>query len=255
MKKMIMFALLLSLLTAPCFGFGLSSGWGSGWGSGWSQKYYRPKKNTIELEFFNLKSKVEGLIAKLDIFESKLEEITQGTEPQTDQKLLLKSGGDVIGELISAEQWEIKFKPNDDFEVATINSYGQLTGNWAGAYLFHKEYDCAGQGYQVGGSFTGDSPANTYTMFIAPIKNKLIANDKNLYYIPKGTPHITAKMLSRYGYDYNAGETKCINLDYSTENTAFLKAMPNDPAVTGIYTYPLKTPFTVDDWPSELIFE
>jgi len=254
MKKMIMFGLIFSFLSVSCFGWG----WGSSWGRNDSWHKKPSKKDVISSEFYNLKNVVDGLIARFDVFETRLEEVIKEAEPSTQQKLLLKSGGDVIGELISVEQGELKFRPNDDFEIATINSHGILTGSLAEAILFYKEYDCAGQGYQIGGAFIAESTANLYTIFIAPTKNKLIGNNENLYYIPKGTSYITAKMLSYYGWDHYTGETKCINFDYlshSYENMAFLKAMPNDPAVTGIYTYPFKTPFTVDDWPSELIIE
>ncbi len=100
---------------------------------------------------------------------------------------------------------------------------------------YFKSNSCQGDPY----IFYGNNTAKSFVL--VPSKGMIVNYQNSLYYYPKNT--ITHKFIYQsYKKYYNDA---CIN-ETGDSNYLYIKLLPNDPAVTGILTYPFPLPITID---------
>ncbi len=145
--------------------------------------------------------------------------------------------GDVIGSItlekdVSADVTDDKnFWFHKDFYKARLYADGTIYSN----YVYHfKLAGCQGELY------IQFKIENNKNFLLPPLKGEIFKYQENLYYYPKNSD---AHKFTSQSFRTTGGE--CIDR-IGEVNWLYIQLLSNDPAVTGIQTYPFPLPITID---------
>jgi len=147
----------------------------------------------------------------------------------------VKAAGKGIGvKIVKTESGSDKFVAHNYFEAVTLNKNGNII-NDPGLFPLFKQIDCSGDPY-----FWYDATGDVDFRF-PRLKGRLVDHQNQLYYYKPGQNKVYKTIMLSYFQSDN-----CTNYNGSGYQALFFKLVPNDPAVTGIETYPFPTPITID---------
>jgi len=158
-----------------------------------------------------------------------LADLTNGSSAEIISQIF--ADGNLIGttKLNQFKNYSLKLRFNEAFEEAELLKNGHIEAN--SESVFFKSLNCQGEVYYQ---------YNILGFSFRPIKGKVIPDGDILYYYPPLVENIyQTTMLS------SSTNQSCSNLVWLNEST-YIKLLPNDPAVTGVYNYPFPTPITVE---------
>lgn len=145
----------------------------------------------------------------------------------------VKAAGKGIG--VKIESGSDKLIAHNYFEAVTLNKNGTIA-NAQGFPSYFKKIDCQGELY-----FWYDATGDNNTFRFPRLKGALIDHQNELYYYKPGQDKIYKTLMFSY---FESGQ--CTNYNGSGYQALFYKLIPNDPAVTGVDTYPFPTPITIE---------
>lgn len=161
----------------------------------------------------------------------------------------VRANGKIIGKgypYYSLREMKVRFR--NGYHAAAISPKGEI-GH--GAVHFSSE-NCTGTPYIVKTQLVGDESTDDLFLFL-PFKGELMGHNaagvKKLYYYPPKAQLYKSTVRSSWA-NYNQ---TCTNEVKS--NQIVIKLLPNDPTVTGVETYPIPTPITIDGYTTPIIEE
>ncbi len=202
----------------------------------------------IQKNATKIQSNAEGIQSNTEGIQSnaaKIQSNTEGIQSNAIQIAILADlTNDVSSEIISQvfasgsligttklnqfKNYSLKLQFNKSFEEVQLLKTGHIENNSEPIYF--KLSDCQGEPYY------------SYQMYFSfrPIKGKVISDGNNLYYYPQQVENIYQTTMVSFSINQ-----QCSDLAFSSQST-YIKLLPNDPAVTGIYNYPFPIPITVE---------
>lgn len=152
------------------------------------------------------------------------------------------ANGILIGTTNFIGQETLQLKFNDSFWVSTLlTDSGELTSKPYNFQLFFRLADCEGEPYTYAYGRISSSHIKPYKSWIRNYEGKL-------YYVMPFKENVYRQLVILS--EFNSASYSCNNSSYKRlTNIPYFKLRPNDPAITGIQTYPFPLPITTKEAP------